>query len=197
MAAATTSQVYACLGDSITHGHQSRGNMGFPSRLDIALFSAKGASNHGVLSNTLSQMNTRYLAEIKAKGFYGIVLLGGVNDIITGSTGAAAFTAWNLIVTDALAAGLKVVGCTVAPYKTYAGWTVGQQTHLETLNAAIRARTPHANFAVAEIYNNFGAVDPMALKTAYQGTDLDGLHWGDGGCQAAADIIHPVVISLG
>lgn len=191
----TTAKTWACLGDSITFGHQSRGNIPYPQRLDMALFPPRAAANHGVPSDILSQMRTRYLAQIKTQGFYGIVIVGGVNDILADTSGAAAFVVWSDIANDALTAGLRVVGCTITPFKTYAGWNSGRQTQAEALNTAIRGFT-HANYRGVDLYASFGDTDPQALKLSYQGLDTDGLHWGDGGWTQAAVMVAPQIITL-
>jgi hypothetical protein len=195
-AVATTAQAWSCLGDSITFGGPTRMNIPYPAVLDLLLFPTRCSGNNGIGGDTIAQIQTRYLAGVKGKGFRGIVLMGGINDLLTSQTAAATFATWNAIVTDALAAGMKVIGVTVTPCKNCSTWSAPEQVEIAAFNAAVLGRTPHASFYALDLYTPFGDVDVDELKVAYRDPLDDKLHWGQAGCNAAAALVRAAILAV-
>jgi lysophospholipase L1-like esterase len=173
----------ACLGDSLTSASPGyvdtlRTMFGDDSSCSVSFV------NHGVGGEAIGQMRTRWDANIEGRGYRALVLMGGVNDLRVASAGAAAaiwpnFTA---IYDEALAAGMRIVACTVAPFGNHAHWSSTRQTELVALNGMI------ANY-VTQHPQEMALVDGNALlRTPGTPEDLlaaydsgDGLHWNTAG----------------
>lgn len=178
----------ACLGDSLTA--TSPGYVD-TLRASIGDDASSGVSivNHGVGSETIGQMRARWDANIETGGYRALVLLGGVNDIKVASSGGASliwpdFTA---IYDEALAAGMRVVACTVAPFGNHSQWSATRETELQALNAMIVgyvAQHPNET-ALVDSYTLLGTPGtPEDLLAAYDSGD--GLHWSTAGHNAFA-----------
>jgi len=96
--------------------------------------------NHGVGSETITQIGARWDSNIEAIGGYDrLVLEGGVNDIKNSVTAATVYTEYSRIASEALAAGLRVVLCTVPAFGTNVEWSAAEEIELLAVNVLIRA----------------------------------------------------------
>ena len=178
----------ACLGDSLTAAAP-----GFVDTLRSSLGAsdACGVSvvNHGVGSETISQIRTRWDANVEPAGYRALVLLGGINDIKVASAGGAnaIWPEFTAIFDEALAAGLRVVASTVTPFGNHAQWSSTRQTELLALNSLIAnyvAQRPGV-MALVDGYTLMGTPGaPEDLLAAYDSGD--GLHWTTAGHNAYA-----------
>ncbi len=120
-----TLDCWACLGDSLTqepHSSPTTVDLGWVGQLDKALWPSRGTSNNGYTGQIIGQIQDRYLADVVGKGYYGLVFMGGINDIILNTTPAATiFATFNAIVQDALTRGMKVILMTESPCAGYTG----------------------------------------------------------------------------
>jgi hypothetical protein len=196
-----TPEVWACIGDSLTQNNPSTltgTKHTWVSRIDIELFPTRAAANLGKNSDVLSQMRSRYDSRIVGYGYYGIVLWGGVNDILADATGAATFAAFKSFVDDALSRGMKVIAIITPPAGSYSGWSAGRQTQLEafrTLMLATFVDGYHADFVgLLDYYDLAGDdADPTVLADEYEMAIPDGLHTGEA---MQDDIILPTLVPL-
>jgi len=133
----------ACLGDSITFGGITRTPVPWPHLLEDSLNAQYPGqytvSNFGTPAHTAAQNLSTWTTNIRGKGYEVLVVLTGINSILTGVTGANTWTSINTIVDEAKADGMTVVLITTLPFKTYSGWTAGLQTQLDALLTSIRA----------------------------------------------------------
>jgi hypothetical protein len=196
-----TPETWACIGDSLTQNNPSTltgTKQTWVSRIDIELFPTRAAANLGKNSDVLSQMRSRYDSRIVGKGYYGIVLWGGVNDILADATGAATFAAFKSFVDDALSRGMKVIAAITPPAGSYSGWSAGRQTQLEAFRALMLATFVdgyHVDFVgLVDLYDLAGDdADPTVLADEYEMAIPDGLHTGQA---MQDDILLPTLVPL-
>jgi len=96
--------------------------------------------NHGVGSETITQIGARWDSNIEAIGGYDrLVLEGGINDIKNSTSAATVYTEYSRIAGEALAAGLRCVLCTVPAFGTNEEWSAAEEVELQAVNTSIRA----------------------------------------------------------
>src|SRR5262245_44734553 len=116
---------WVCLGDSLTHEPPSSPTTverSWPALIDEQLWPARGAANHGHTGTRLAtdningvSMRSHFDAEIDGAGFYGMVLWGGINDVLADATGAQVYAWFKALVDDALDQGMKVIAVITSP----------------------------------------------------------------------------------
>ncbi len=178
----------ACLGDSLTalfpgYVDAMRASLGNTDACGVAVV------NHGVGSETISQLRTRWDANVENGGYRALLLLGGINDIKFASAGGAnaIWPDFTAIYDEALTAGMKIVACTVTPFGNHTQWSATRQTELLALNALIAGYVAqHAGVtALVDGYTLMGTPGtPEDLLAAYDSGD--GLHWTTAGHNAFA-----------
>lgn len=145
--------------------------------------------NHGVGSETISQIGARWDSNIEAIGGYDrLVLEGGVNDIKVDVTAATVFAEYSRIVSEALAAGLRVVCCTINAFGTNNQWGVGREAQLQLANDSIRALArSDPRLRLADIYTL--TLEPGTTRLRDDWVVAGGLHvQGNGNEVMAAEI---------
>lgn len=190
----TYAQVIAALGDSTTEGHfGDSARITYPERLMAALGTGFIVDNHGIVGDIMAGLQARYKGGIKGRGYSTVVLIGGINNIMTLShTGAATFTTWQAVADEILADGLELVASTAFPFEGSGGWSAGKQTELDAFNAAILAwcATNAANPKLGCFDGYTALEDPGnadALLPAYEYTDH--LHLSAAGNTAVATLV--------
>jgi len=178
------SPVYS-MGDSLT----------FAGKYEAQLISNLGSDwesvNVGVGGETTAQMRARFSRDVlQSFDCEYVVILGGINDIIADRSAADIQTDLQAMYTAAAAAfpTIKVVACTITPFKGNAYWTSGRQTVLDAVNSWIMATATGVNYKV----DSYTALeDPSApdyLLAAYASADL--LHLSNAGYVELGDTIH-------
>jgi lysophospholipase L1-like esterase len=203
-------------GDSITDGFgsQAGANARWPNYLARRLDAAMGASapavvDAGISGNRVLRNSPCFGASALARfqpdvlsqpGVKDVIVLEGINDIgfsahpdagcslpNTNASAAQLEASYRQMITMAHAAGLKIFGATLTPFKGSAGWTPAGEATREAVNNWIR--TSHAfdgviDFAKA-VQDRF---DPQSLNPAYNSGD--NVHLNDAGYQAMANAIN-------
>jgi hypothetical protein len=119
---------------------------------------------------------------------YAIVLMG-INDIASGQIDT--FVEGNLQSTYQFlhAAGIKVIACTMTPWKGHPAWNAQRETYTENINSWIMSNASAADYRV-DVYS--ALVDPNNAQTllpAYVGTIGDWLHLSTLGQETIATAI--------
>jgi len=172
-----------CLGDSLT------ATATYPARLETNLGVGWSVLNKGLSGNTTTQMAARLTADIVQAGDAEyVVVLGGINDIAQGVDAATIETNLQTIYTAIAAAGVKVVACTITPFKGNTNWTAGKQTVLDTVNAWILGTATGIDYAV-DTYDALEDGTSDTLVAAYDGYG-DWLHLSTAGYNMLADTIY-------
>jgi lysophospholipase L1-like esterase len=203
-------------GDSITDGFQSQtgANARWPNYLAKRLDAAMGASapavaDEGISGNRVLHNSAcfgvnalaRYQRDVLSQpGVKDVIVLEGINDIgfsatpntgcsvpNTNVTAAQIEAGYRQMITMAHAAGLKIFGATLTPFKGAGYWTPAGEAKREAVNNWIR--TSHAfdgviDFAKA-VQDRF---NPLYINPAYNSGD--NLHPNDAGYEAMANAIN-------
>jgi lysophospholipase L1-like esterase len=195
-------------GDSITDGFHSRtgANARWPNylakRLDAALgakapaVADEGISGNSVLHNSpcfgVSALARFQRDVLSQPGVKDVIVLEGINDIGFGVTAAQIEAGYRQLISMAHAAGLKIFGVTLTPFKGPAYWSPAGEAEREAVNNWIR--TSHAfdgviDFAKA-VQDRF---NPLYINPAYNSGD--NLHPNDAGYEAMANAINLALLS--
>lgn len=179
LVAATSTWLF--VGDSLTAG--SGGVTTWPAKL--AAFAPAGVrlTNRAVSSTTAAQI----LAQWRAAGVPSrVFVLGGINDIAVGTSGATAYASLASIYSEASALGVDVVAMATLPFGNAASWTAPRQTQLLALNTSVLA---DVNVDVdVDFYTLMGQAGvPEDLATLYD--NGDGVHPSEAGTTFMADTV--------
>ncbi|HEY1516270.1 MAG TPA: SGNH/GDSL hydrolase family protein, partial [Solirubrobacteraceae bacterium] len=213
--AGTGSGAVVTFGDSITDGFQSQlnANARWPNDLARRLAAAnpsqplsvvdEGISGNRVLNNSacfgtdaLSRLDRDVLTQSGAKD---VILLEGINDIgfsqmpnsgcsvpNTDVSAANIIAGYEQIISRVHAAGLKIFGATLTPFKGAAYWSPAAERKREAVNNWIRTSGEFdgvIDFAAATADSN----NPKVFNPAFDSGDH--LHPNDAGYQAMANAI--------
>lgn len=191
------------LGDSITDGYQSTVNADkrWPNDLARRLDARRGVTlsvaNEGISGNEVLQdtccagvgaLNRFDRDIVDRAGAKDVILLEGINDIGAADAQASQLiAAYQQLIAQAHAAGLKIFGGTLTPFKGASYWSPEKEQTRETVNNWILhsgAFDGVVDFAKATADPS----DPQVFNPAYDSGDH--LHPNDAGYQAMADAVN-------
>ncbi len=174
----TTPTLVACIGDSMTEGSSSANP--YPEQLSQLLGPTYLVSNYGASGATVSMIEGNWRNLVYGSGYTSLCCLGGINDVVAGSTGATVLALLTALYDEIRGQGLALAPATLLPFHNYASWSAGRQTHLETVNTGIRAYCVSNSLTCADFYATMAAGgDATALATAYDSGD--GFHPNEAG----------------
>jgi lysophospholipase L1-like esterase len=191
------------LGDSITDGAQSTVNADkrWPNDLARRLDARRGVTlsvaDEGISGNEVLQdtccagvgaLNRFDRDVVDRAGAKDVILLEGINDIGAADAQASQLiAAYQQLIAQAHAAGLKIFGGTLTPFKGAGYWSPEKEQTREAVNNWILhsgAFDGVIDFAKATA----GPSDPQIFNPAYDSGDH--LHPSDAGYQAMADAVN-------
>jgi len=190
------------LGDSITDGFQStvNANARWPNdlarRLDALPGATMSVADEGISANQVlaggGQAGVSALLRfnrdvVQRAGAKDVILLEGINDIgLSNASASQIIAGYKQLIADAHAAGLKIFGGTLTPFKGSSYWTPARQHTRDVLNRWILTSGAFdgvINFAKA-------VADPSDPEMFYPPYDSgDHLHPNDAGYQAMANAV--------
>jgi lysophospholipase L1-like esterase len=177
---------YSAIGDSITCCGTAT-SLNWPRRLRDLWAGSKVIANNAVGGMTTATMlSAQWTGITKSRGYEGVFILGGINDIIGLVAEATIISNLTQMYDEARAEGLAVHPITILPASGAAGWTAGMQTKLENVNAAILAYCATHSLTCIDAYNS-GLRSGTALAAAYNSGD--GLHVNVAGSNFLGDLI--------
>jgi lysophospholipase L1-like esterase len=214
--------VVVALGDSITNGNGSANgaNARWPNDLERRLAAMRGGPalsivDAGIEGNrvlnpspccgpsALSRFDPDVLAQ---QGVREVIVLEGINDIGFGSSNSPLadprvdvsaqqiIAGYEQLIARAHAAGLKIFGATLTPFRGSQHWTPAGESKREAINAWIR----HGGAFDGVIDFAHAVADPRdreRLNPRYD--DGDHLHMNDAGYEAMADAINLAMLLHG
>ena len=193
----------ALFGDSITDGFgaTSDRNTRYPDQL-AALYDSDtlpAIANAGISGNMLLTDDgsaglrgvERFTRDVVARpGVETCVVLLGINDINSDATASALADGYRSLVSQAHAAGIRVVGATILPQRGFASWTPARERVRQATNTFVR--TSGVFDAVVDL--DAALRDPRQpdrMKPAYDSGDH--LHPGVAGYGAVAEAVYRVL----
>jgi lysophospholipase L1-like esterase len=197
--AMTDARAVAILGDSITDGRGSttNGNNRWPDAL-AARLQASGATkiavlNQGIGGNAVTSGGlgptglSRFSRDILGQsGVRWVIVLEGVNDIGAGVSAATLTGAYDTLIAQARAQGLRVYGGTISPFGSNSYYSPAHESVRQSVNTYIRSGKFDGfidfDAAVRDTSN------PPRLQAAYDSGD--GLHLNPAGYQKMADTVN-------
>ena len=197
--AMTDAKAIAILGDSITDGRGSttNGNNRWPDTL-AARLQASGATkvavlNQGIGGNAVTSGGlgptglNRFSRDILGQsGVRWVIILEGVNDIGAGVSAATLTGAYDSLIAQARAQGLRVYGGTISPFGSNSYYSVAHESVRQSVNTYIRSGKFDGfidfDAAVRDTSN------PPKLQAAFDSGD--GLHLNPAGYQKMADTVN-------
>ena len=179
---------YTADGDSLTEGTGE--TRSYPVRM--AAMSALSVTNTGTGGQTLTSMDTSYAADVaptyNASTKNTLVLLGGINDLITSGNTAVQIQGYmTSYAAKAIATGWRFFPCTLLPATVAAGLSAGQNTERLAFNTWLLANYVSLG---AKAVIDLAAIPELAdpsITSVYR----DGLHTTDyGATLVAAKVIN-------
>lgn len=182
---------FASLGDSISYEPYGSGNESWNRPFGLLAEAADGyVLVAGVLNDTLALMGARVVADVVDQDVETCVVLGGINDIVTNRT-LVQMQADALAVYAALAAaGVRVVACTVLPWKGAASWSAAREAIRVAFNAWVLSRPTGVDLAVDTASALADPLDAEQLLAAHDSGDH--VHPSDAGGTAIANAVWAV-----
>lgn len=189
----------AVLGDSITDGRgtTTNGNNRWTDdlvrRLQASGSTKAAMANAGIGGNAVTSGGlgptglSRYSRDVlNQSGVRWAIIFEGVNDIGGGVSASTLTSAYDTLIAQARAKGLRVYGATITPFGSNAYYTPAHETVRQTVNTYIRS-------AKFDAFIDFDAAvrdasSPPRLQTAYDSGD--GLHLNPAGYQKLADTVN-------
>jgi lysophospholipase L1-like esterase len=189
-----------CDGDSMTAGFGLQPSEFYPTVLANSIDAAWDVANTAVTGRNIQQMIDAAPASVDV--LYGgsgqtniVVILGGSNDVATGTSSSTILSRLATYVSDRRAVGWssgtsRIAFGTIPPNGGLSG---AQETVRQTVNTALRA---NAGGIYGDILVDFAADSRLddALDTTYY-FEGDRLHWTAAGAAVAAELVEAAVIA--
>ena len=195
----TDARAVVALGDSITDGRGSttNGNDRWPDALARRLQSSGNTKvailNQGIGGNTVTSgglgptASSRFSRDVLGQtGVRWVIVFEGVNDIGSGVSAASITSAYDSMIAQARAKGLRIYGGTITPFGANAYYTAAHENVRQSVNTYIRS-------GKFDGFIDFDAAvrdssNPPKLQAAYNSGD--GLHLNPAGYQKLADTVN-------
>lgn len=209
--------VFAMIGDSITSGRVTHASFAdtyaistsitdaYPYRLSRAL--GYTYQNMGRAGEGVAQLAARFAADIVAKNPRVVLIMGGVNDLLNGTSNATILVSVTAMLDAAKAAGITPVVIGVAPFRAYALATTPMLQQRDLLNASLRTLVTSSTYNgvyvnpdayLGQYYASGDAGNLWKLATRYDSGD--GIHPNSAGyvalAQAVVDVIGAIVVQV-
>lgn len=141
----------------------------------------------GVGGNTFALLLARLQSDVVDQQITDCVVLCGVNDIVTNRTLLEMQTDATAVYDALKTAGIRVIACTILPFKGAASWSAPREVIRDGFNAWLLAGRPDVDLVVDTAAHLRSPVDEESLAPAYDSGDF--VHPSDAGSDALADVI--------
>ena len=133
-------------------------------------------ASEGINGNLLSEMDTRFAADVVSHYPGFVVVVGGMNELDDASVDPQASLEASLesIAGKSVAAGITPIFCTVTSFGNHANWNADRKTWLEAWNTWLVSYCTTNSYELVDSYTLLGdPSNPDVLLAAY---DLYGKH---------------------
>ena len=168
-------------------------------------FSGNGYIDKGISGQNTTQMRARFNKDVIALNPQVFVVMGGTNDIAQGVSEDDIYANIAFMASEARAAGMQVVICSITPNNREYGSGVGwKSVHIEALNARYQSLCTSEGYTYCDYWSSLVANDDTeaavstdvghGLKDAYK--LYDDLHPGPAAYTVMEGIIKPIIDNL-
>lgn len=140
--------------------------------------------NMGISGNTTTQMAARFTTDVLNLNPRVVVIMGGINDIVSGSTNAVILANFTTMLNAAVAAGIRPIVTSVMPARNGAGITNAMMQQRDLLNSSL-----HTLVTSAPYNGSFVNLD-SSMGTFFPGGDPGNL-WALQASYDSGDGVHP------
>jgi lysophospholipase L1-like esterase len=176
LARCSTATVITAIGDSVTEVGYDTNPYGWPVALQNLLGTGYLVSNQGSGFDQTSDILTRWTgavrAAVAAQAGKRLIVEGGYNDIIQGTSAATAWSNLQTLLDQAIADGDSVVVANVGPMNGFGAYDSTWETKRASLNASIASYATAHSLPVLDLATLWAkSGDATTINPAYNGGD--------------------------
>jgi lysophospholipase L1-like esterase len=180
-----------CDGDSMTAGFGLQPSEFYPTVLATSLGGAWTVDNTAVTGRNIQQMIDAAPASVDTQygnpGSNTVVILGGSNDVATGTSAATILSRLATYTSARRGVGWRVFVGTIPPNGSLSG---AQETARQTVNSTIRSNLATYGDGLVDFAADSRLDDALDTTYYFEG---DRLHWTAAGAAAAAELVEAAV----
>jgi lysophospholipase L1-like esterase len=182
-----------CDGDSMTAGFGLDPSEFYPTVLGTSLGGAWTVTNTAVTGRNIQQMIDAAPTSVDTQygnpGSNTVVILGGSNDVATGTSAATILSRLETYTAARRAVGWTVFIGTIPPNGSLSG---AQETARQTVNSTIRSNLATYGDGLVDFAADPRLDDPLDTTYYFEG---DRLHWTAAGAAVAAELVEAALLA--
>lgn len=196
---------HGVLGNDPLPSYMTLSGSNITTKFHPEFFSGNGYVDKGISGQNTTQMRARFNKDVIALNPRVFVIMGGTNDIAQGYSEDEIFNNVAYMASEANAAGIKVVVCSITPNNRNYGSSVGwKSVHIEALNTRYKALCDSEGYVYCDYWSSLVA---RKSSEAAVSTDIDhglkdgyklydDLHPGPDAYTVMEGIIKPIIDAL-
>lgn len=193
---------HGVLGNSPLPSYMTLSGSNITTKFHPEFFSSNGYIDKGISGQNTTQMRARFQKDVIALNPKAFVIMGGTNDIAQGTSEDDIFANVAYMASEAKAAGIKVIICSITPNNREYGGGVGwKSVHIEALNSRYKELCDSEGYTYCDYWNSLVARNSgeaavstdidHGLKDGYK--LYDDLHPGPDAYTVMEGIIKPII----
>lgn len=195
---------HGVLGNDPLPSYMTLNGSNITTKFHPEFFSSNGYIDKGISGQNTTQMRARFQKDVIALYPKAFVIMGGTNDIAQGTSDDIIFDNVAYMASEAKAAGIKVVICSITPNNRDYGGEVGwKSVHIEALNSRYKALCDSEGYTYCDYWSSLVArTGEAAVSTdIYHGLKdgyklYDDLHPGPDAYTVMEGIIKPILDNI-
>lgn len=196
---------HGVLGDEPLPDYMTLSGSNITTKFHPGFFSGNGYIDKGISGQNTTQMRARFEKDVIALNPKVFVVMGGTNDIAQGVSEDTIFENVSYMASQAKAAGIEVIICSITPNNREYGSGVGwKSVHIEEMNSRYQSLCTSEGYSYCDYWTSLVANDDSEAAVA---TDVghglkdcyklyDDLHPGPAAYTVMEGIIKPIIDSL-
>lgn len=196
---------HGVLGNAPLPSYMTLNGSNITTKFHPEFFSCNGYIDKGISGQNTTQMRARFQKDVIALNPEVFVIMGGTNDIAQGYSDDVIFDNVAYMASEAKAAGIKAVICSITPNnRDYGGGVGWKSVHIEELNSRYKALCDSEGYAYCDYWSSLVARNSgeaavstdidHGLKDGYK--LYDDLHPGPDAYTVMEGIIKPIIDEL-